>query len=90
MKLFLYLLLLNLLSLFMFSLMKNNFDSSTDKVLNKKEFEKYLKSFYKVRRFFRTIKEDTSESEYSEDYSSSNFQELSDITDHSEEVVSKN
>ena len=87
MKLLLYLLLLNLLFIFISSQIEDNFDSSTEILLNKKEFEKYLKSFNKVKRFFRILQEDTSESEESEDSednSSSSFQELSDITDHSE------
>ncbi len=92
MKLFLYLLLLNLLFVFMSSQIEDNFDSSTEILLNKKEYEKYLKSFNKMKRFFRILQEDTSESEESEDSednSSPSFEESSESSGSEEQSESE-
>ena len=92
MKLFLYLLLLNLLFVFISSQIEDNFDSSTEILLNKKEYEKYLKSFNKMKRFFRILQEDTSESEESEDSednSSPSFEESSESSGSEEQSESE-
>ena len=77
MKKVLSILLINLIFVFVYSQIEDNLDLSNELLLNEKEVQKYMKSFEKIKRFFRSL-DDTSESnEDSEESSGDESNELS-------------
>ena len=76
MKKVLSILLINLIFVFVYSQIEDKLDLSNE-LLNDKEIQKYMKSFEKIKRFFRSL-DDTSESnEDSEESSGDESNELS-------------